>query len=144
MSDSRDRMIAALQEIAVPVLRDMGFSGSFPHFRRIREPQIDLLTFQFNRHGGSFVVEVAFCAPDGFTTHWGKHIPPKKVRAHDIHPKQRLRLGSHPPQKADHWFYYEPERSDIFTDTALELLPLLRADAEQFWQTHEPTMQRNA
>jgi hypothetical protein len=144
MSDSRDRMIAALQEIAVPVLRDIGFSGSFPHFRRIREPQIDLLTFQFNRHGGSFVVEVAFCAPDGFTNHWGKHIPPKKVCAHDIHPKQRLRLGSHPPQKADHWFYYEPERSDIFTDTALELLPLLRADAEQFWQTHEPTMQRNA
>jgi len=39
---------------------------------------------------------------------------------------------------------YEPGRSDIFTDTALELLPLLRADAEQFWQTHAPTMQRNA
>jgi hypothetical protein len=54
----------------------------------------------------------------------GKHIPAKEVRAHDIHPKQRLRLGSHPPQKSDHWFYYEPERSGIYTDAALELLPL--------------------
>ena len=32
MSDSRDRMIAALREMVVPVLRDMGFSGSFPAF----------------------------------------------------------------------------------------------------------------
>jgi len=144
MSDSRSRMIAALQEAVVPTLRDMGFSGSFPHFRRIRDTQIDLLTFQFNRYAGSFVVEVAFCAPDGFTTHWGKHIPPKKVRAHDIHPKQRLRLGSHPPQKPDHWFHYEPERSDIYIDAALELLPLLRTGAEEFWETHGPTMQRNA
>ena len=144
MSDPRDQMSAALREVVVPVLRDMGFSGSFPHFRRIRDWQIDLLTFQFNRYGGSFVVEVAFCAPDGFTTHWGKHIRPNRVRAHDIHPRQRLRLGSHPPEKADHWFYYEPERSGVYTDTAVELLPLLRADAEQFWQTHKPTMQRNA
>ena len=108
MSNSRDRMIAALRKVVVPVLRDMGFSGSFPHFRRIRDSQIDLLTFQFNRDGGSFVVEVAFWAPDGFTTHYEKHIPPNKVRAHDIHPRQRLRLGSHPPEKADHWFYHEP------------------------------------
>jgi hypothetical protein len=143
MNDSRDRMIAALKETVVPMLRDMGFSGSFPHFRRVREKQIDLLTFQFNRYGGSFVVEVAFCAPDGFMTHWGEHIPPNKVRAHDIHPGQRLRLGSHPPEKADHWFYYEPERSDVYTDTAVELLPLLRAEGEQFWETHQPTMQQN-
>ena len=141
MSDSRDRMIAALREMVVPVLRDMGFSGSFPDFRRIRDSQIDLLTFQFNRYGGSFVVEIAFCAPDGFTTHWGKHIPPNEVQARDIHPTQRLRLGSHPPDKADHWFYYEPERAGVYTDTAVELLPLLRSEADRFWQTHQPTMQ---
>jgi hypothetical protein len=137
-------MIAALREVVVPALRDMGFAGSFPHFRRIRGSQVDLLTFQFNGYGGSFVVEVAHCQPSGVTTHWGKHIPAKEVRAHDIHPKQRLRLGSHPPQQADHWFYYEPERSGIYTDTAVELLPLLRRDAEHFWQTHESTVQRNA
>src|SRR5262245_34082606 len=80
MSKPRDQMIAALRDVVVPVLRDMGFSGSFPHFRRIRESQIDLLTFQFNRYGGSFVVEAACCASEGFTTHWGEHIPPQKVQ----------------------------------------------------------------
>jgi hypothetical protein len=138
MSNSRDQMIAALREVVVPVLRDMGFSGSFPHFSRIRDSQIDLLTFQFNRYGGSFVVEAAFCAPEGFTTQWGEHIPPQKVQAHDIHPRHRLRLGSRPPKQADHWFHYEPERESVYTDTALELLPLLRDEAEQFWHTHPP------
>ena len=144
MSQSRNKMIAALREVVVPVLRDMGFSGSFPHFRRIGESQVDLLTFQFNRYGGSFVVEVAYCDPAGVPTHWGRHIPAEEVRAHDIHPKQRLRLGSHPPTEADHWFQYEPERPGVYTDTAIGLLPLLRGDAERFWQTHEPTMQQNA
>jgi uncharacterized protein DUF4304 len=59
MSESRDKMIDALRRVIVPTLRNMGFTGSFPHFRRIRETRIDLLTFQFNRSGGSFVVEVA-------------------------------------------------------------------------------------
>src|SRR5215471_550489 len=102
MGNSREQMIAALREIVVPVLREMGFSGSFPHFRRFRDTRIDLLTFQFNRYGGSFVVEVAFCLPDGITTAWGKHISPQKAQAHDVHPKHRLRLGSHPPQN-DYW-----------------------------------------
>jgi len=134
MSDSRDQMIAALREIVFPVLRDMSFSGSFPHFRRIRDKQIDLLTFQFNRYGGSFVVEVAHCEPDGFTTRWGKYIPPKQVRAHDVN--HRLRLGSNPPGQQDHWFYFEPERPGIYTEAASQLLPLLRSQAEQYWQTY--------
>ena len=132
MSNSRDQMITALREVIFPVLRAMSFSGSFPHFRRIRDTQIDLLTFQFSRYGGSFVVEVARCEPDGFTTLWGKHIPPKKVRAHDIN--NRLRLGSNPPEHQDHWFYFEPARPGIYTDAALQLLPLLHSQAEQYWR----------
>ncbi len=134
MSDSRDQMIAAVREVVLPVLRDMGFTGSFPHFRRIRDAQIDLLTFQFNRHGGSFVIEVAFCAPDGFTTHWGEHIPPKKLRAHDIDPDQRPRLDSNHP---DRWFHYEPVRPGIHAEIAAQLLPLLGSRAEQYWRTHQ-------
>jgi len=65
MSESRDKMMEALHRVVVPMLRDMGFTGSFPHFRRVHDTQIDVLTFQFNRWGGSFVVEVAFCEPVG-------------------------------------------------------------------------------
>ena len=144
MSESRDQMIAALREIVVPVLRDMSFRGSFPHFRRLRDTQIDLLTFQFSRWGGEFLIEVAFCQPGGFTTAWGKHVPAAKVSANDIHPAQRLRLGTHTPEPRDCWFRFEPERAGIYSDTALEVLPWLRGQAEQFWVTHQPTMARSA
>ena len=42
-------MISALKAIVVTTLRDTGFSGSFPHFRRRRGEQLDLLTFQFSQ-----------------------------------------------------------------------------------------------
>lgn len=44
-----DSMIAALKAVFVPVLRERGFKGSFPHFRRIRPDRIDLLTVQFDK-----------------------------------------------------------------------------------------------
>jgi hypothetical protein len=30
------------------------------------------LTFQFDRHGGGFVIEIGQCPADGCTTHWGE------------------------------------------------------------------------
>ena len=129
-------MIAAIRKIVVPTIRELEFSGSFPNFHRIRETQIDLLAFQFFSYGGSFIVEIAYCPPEGLTTADGKHFPPKKVRIYHIHLKNRLRLGAFPPL-TDHWFSYEPERAGIYEDTALDVLPFLRSQAESFWRTHE-------
>ena len=75
MSDERDRMIETLKEYVVPVLRERGFKGSFPHFRRPTATAIHLLTFQFDKWGGGFTIEIAVCPPDGVTMHWGEHIP---------------------------------------------------------------------
>ena len=44
-TESRKNMEQALKEFFVPELRALGFKGSFPHFRRIAENSIDLLTF---------------------------------------------------------------------------------------------------
>jgi hypothetical protein len=134
MSDSRDQMISVLRESVFPTLRELGFSGSFPHFRRIRETKIDLLTFQFNRHGGSFVVEIACCGPEGFTTYWGKQIPPKKISAHDLHPNKRLRLGAKAPCEDGQWFSFESNRASVYQEIVLKLLSLIRSDAENFWR----------
>jgi len=76
-------MIAALKAEFVPALKERGFKGSFPHFRRIKPDKIDLLTVQFDKWGGGFVIEIAKCGPEGITTSWGLHIPPNKVRAWD-------------------------------------------------------------
>ena len=35
MSQSKDEMVAELKRVAVPVLRELGFKGAFPHFRRV-------------------------------------------------------------------------------------------------------------
>jgi hypothetical protein len=52
-------MIKKLNDIVVPVLRQSNFKGSFPHFRRVTAERTNLLTFQFDRSGGGFVIEIA-------------------------------------------------------------------------------------
>src|SRR5262245_60374911 len=102
----RSEMEAALKGIVVPELRRAGFTGSIPHFRRSREV-IDLITFQFDRHGGGFVIEVATGESTGFTTHWGKHIPANKLTAWDLPPERRKRLKPGSGSGTDSWFRYD-------------------------------------
>jgi hypothetical protein len=54
-------MEAELKSAVVPKLRSHGFKGSYPHFRRFADERIDLLTFQHDKWGGGFVIEIA-CA----------------------------------------------------------------------------------
>ena len=58
-SSDRDEMNKNLNEIVVPILRQLNFKGSFPHFRRLTADRLNLLTFQFDRNGGGFVIEIA-------------------------------------------------------------------------------------
>jgi hypothetical protein len=101
------KMVTALKELFVPALRARSFQGSLPHFRRLADDGVDLLTVQFDRHGGGFIIEVSRCGVDGVTTHWGKHIPAKKVRAWDLHPNKRHRLGSPALGIDGRWFRFD-------------------------------------
>jgi hypothetical protein len=103
MSESRDNMVAAIKKIVIPELKKDGFQGSFPHFRRITETRIDLLSFQFSRWGGEFVVEIAKCPSTGHRMYWGEEIPPTKVTAHHIN--KRVRLGA-TTSNGDYWFKF--------------------------------------
>lgn len=123
-------MAASLKRIFVPVLRERGFKGSFPHFRRPRTDRIDLLTFQFNRGGGSFVIEVAICACEGMVMPWGKQISPKKVQAWDVYPPNRPRLGSGNGTEDGKWFKFD-ERID--TDEVARHATSYLEEAEQWW-----------
>ena len=107
VSTPRKLMDAALKAHVVPFLRTRGFSGSYPHFRRALADRIDLVTVQFDRHGGAFVVEMGSCPVDGVTMHWGKHIPSSKVTAWDLHPSQRRRLKPLEAAGTDYWFRFE-------------------------------------
>ncbi|HSQ30426.1 MAG TPA: DUF4304 domain-containing protein [Gemmatimonadaceae bacterium] len=125
-------MIAALRRVLVPELRRRGFVGSFPHFRRVRPTRIDLLTVQFSRWGGEFVVEIAHAPPTGVTMHWGEVVPPTKVTAHDVMPRRRL--GTSPGQD-DYWFKFAEAREPAtFDQVAAQLLPFLESQAESYWR----------
>jgi hypothetical protein len=137
MSEQRDKMITTLKTIVIPSLRTKGFSGSFPHFRRIRAEQIDLLTFQFSMFGPQFCVNLHACPPAGYTNHSGKHTPPNKVTVTHIGGTLPLRLGSTPPKQADNWFSCEGTDDQVYTDAALEVLSLINTQAEEFWLERE-------
>jgi hypothetical protein len=127
---TREDMNGALRRFVVPLLRQRGFTGSFPHLCRVVNNRIDLLTFQFDKWGGGFVVEVATSGVDGVTQPWGDKIPPGRVKAHDIHPKQRLRLGNSGPGE-DQWFRYDTGKTA--EAVAQEVVALL-TQAEAWWE----------
>ena len=133
MSDSRDNMIAALRRVLVPGLRRRGFRGSMPHFRRLQPTRIDLLTVQFSRWGGEFVVEIAKAPPSGVTMYWGEFVPPAKLDANHIGADLRLRLGTS-PTRADHWFKFDSAQTPAdFDVVAAQVVSYLDSQAEPYW-----------
>lgn len=84
MSAERDTMINSLKQIVIPTLRDRGFKGSFPHFYRKLENQIDLLMFQFSQWEGSLYVEISKCPPNGSTGYGEQQIPLHKIKVYQV------------------------------------------------------------
>jgi len=122
-------MIAQIKKDIVPVLRRLGFTGTYPHYRRVAPQQIDLVTFQFYSSGGQFVVEVGKFPPTGYEL-YGRLIPPESVRmAHLL--QHRIRLGK-TVEISDPWILFEDR--DLPTVTA-EVVRLLETEAEEFWRS---------
>jgi hypothetical protein len=118
----RGAMIAELKRVVQPYLRAEKFAGTFPHFRRPGEEAIDLVTFQFDRHGGGFVIEIARCPRDGVVAYQGVHSPPSKVRAWDVHSNFRKRIKPRPGSGTDSWFRYETSEASKVAMAALSFL----------------------
>ena len=129
-NNRRASMDAALKGTVLPVLRDRGFKGSFPHFRRFTGNSVDLPTIQFDKWGGGFVVEISSGSIDGFTTHWGEHIPAKKLTAHNLHPNCRMRIQPIEGGGTDAWFRFDDGNVTRAAQEFLALFPI----AEAWWQ----------
>lgn len=140
-SEKRVLMDNAIKEITIPFLREQGFKGSLPHFRRFKEDRINLLTFQFSLSSSKFVVEISNCSPNGIVTPWGKEISPSKCSAHDMY--KRLRIGSI-KNKGDYWFDFskEPLLVNIYKKRAKEIIDLW--DEAKKWWDDDPLDQRLA
>lgn len=129
--EKRQEIDKALKEIVVPFLREKGFKGSMPHFRRQQSDRINLLTFQHSLYDTKFVIEIANCPVDGVTTSWEKQIPKNKVTAHDL--GYRMRLGSE-KHNTDYWFDYGKKSlfSNTYNKIAKEIIELWN-EAENWW-----------
>jgi hypothetical protein len=122
-------MDLALKASVVPVLRENGFTGSYPHFRRTHATHVDLLTFQFDVNGGGFLMEISRCSIGGITTKLGKHIPASEVRIWDIHSDERFRIKPGDGSGTDSWFRYD---NGEYNTAAREVLAKLPA-AQDYW-----------
>jgi len=125
-------MVSELRTVVVPQLRASGFRGSMPHFRRPSETGIDLLTFQFDRRGGGFVIEIARSPSEGVTTHWGTHVLPGNVTAHDLRPDKRHRLQPQGGSGPGEWFRFDDGDCEGAAQQVISLLPA----AERWWNEH--------
>ena len=138
MSLEKDKMIKSLNEIFVPELRKRNFKGNFPHFRKTENGKTNLLTFQFDRNGGGFVIELANWREQEFKTHWGKLIPLNKLTAHDLFERKRIYPNSTSEENStESWFRYD-QNKDLNTENKFEILsknvtariPIM----EEYWQ----------
>lgn len=131
--EKRERMDKAITEIVVPFLRMQGFKGSLPHFRRIKDDRINLLTFQHSLYSEKFVIEIANCPIEGIIIDGRKEIKPNKCTAH--HMWHRLRLGSQ-EYNTDYWFDYEKTSffSNVFKKRAKEIIEFWD-EAEKWWES---------
>lgn len=138
MTANRSKMDAALKSIVIPYLRELDFSGSFPHFRRIKEYGIDLISFQFDKYGGGFVIEVSRCPRSGITTHWGKEIPPNRVQALDMSPNLRLRIQPGTGHGMESWFRFDTLSliANVYDGLAHKVIELVEEKAIPFWNQH--------
>jgi hypothetical protein len=135
MKDHRDAMVGALKEAFIPFLRERGFKGSLPHFRRALTDRVEYLTVQFYSSGGSFVVEIAVAGADGKPDGYGKHLPIEKLNVQYF--RDRLRLGiNREAGIADHWYVFGPRNYDAPEplrppDYYLEIARQVKADFER-------------
>ena len=125
MADVKD----AIKIHVVPDLRKRGFSGSFPHFRRITVTSTHLITFQFDKYAsGNFVVELAKAPAGDFQMYWGEIVPVKKLTAHHINDRFRLPTSS----STSHCWFNSQDFTTKPTTAAQELLWLLDTQGAQW------------
>lgn len=130
-------MLHALEQHVVPTLRERGFRGSFPHFRRRHAATTDLLSFQFDKWGGGFVIELAVGPAGELVTPWGARIAAARLKAIDLSSGARARLQPGSDGSTDSWFRFDdgptgdrPARFQAVAAQVLDLLP----QAEAWWR----------
>jgi Domain of unknown function (DUF4304) len=92
MNKRRRAIDSLLRHTCVPLLRERGFRGAHPHFRRLHGEHVDLLMFQFRRDGTSFVVEISYADPERNNVGFRPEAPAVALEVPAT--RERYRLGA--------------------------------------------------
>ncbi len=134
MSIERTEMINSLKEIVIPKLKNEGFSGSFPHYRRILPEKTNLITFQFDRNGGGFVIEIVNYDEKEFIDVKREILPLSKLTAHHLFERQRIQPFTFDESDTKNWFRYDNEKFfqkyDEVSKLVLNKIPIM----QEYWQ----------
>lgn len=121
-------MKGELRTAVITPLMEQGFSGKWPHFRKVHPDHIVLLTFQTNKYGGSFTVELSAVFPFSQNKNYSEcdSISLDKLNVWDTNRRYRLR-GMY-----DGWFHYRNlyGKRTIFSGT--DYLSVSEKEAEGF------------
>lgn len=101
---NRNIMLSALKKHTLPLLAERGFTGKYPHFRRICNDCVELISFQTNKWGVSFTVEASAIFPQSNDKNYqlceGEGDTDDNITVFSTNRRYRL------PGMFDGWFYY--------------------------------------
>lgn len=128
--EARKLMDKSLKSFVVPEIKKLGFSGSFPHFRKQTGEQLEFASFQFNRYGGSFVIETGKSTKEQLAKS-SQELLFEKLNYSDT--KERMRIKPTRVNTSDYWFSFEElNNEEDFDNLAKTIVPLL-TQLEQFF-----------
>lgn len=122
--EKRQMMDTSLKEIFVPVLRKRNFKGSYPHFRREAQKQMEILGIRFSSADPRFYIDIAVSPLTGVTLPDGRYLTADKVKI--SHAAKSKRIGKD-------FFSFE---KDHFEETAIKAISSLK-EAEEWWIEEE-------
>jgi len=86
------RMSIALKRQLVPALKELGFSGTFPRYRRETPNAIELLAVWYDKAATAFFLEFGTHARGDKQTSWGELVPEAKLLLEHVPFNKRIRL----------------------------------------------------
>lgn len=99
---NREIMLSALKESTFPALIEQGFTGKYPNFRRKLDNCIELISFQINKYGGSFTIEITAVFPNSKNKNYDLYEGVTEETFGVEATNERYRL----PGMFNGWFYY--------------------------------------
>jgi hypothetical protein len=106
------RMKRALAKLVLAPLLEAGFTGSHPHLRRTVGVRMELVSFQTDKWGGGFLIELATCPSKNIRDWAGQRVAAARVTAH--HMAERVRLPKVVNRRA--WYRYDTSTDEARFD----------------------------